>query len=106
MNVKRINVYGIEASFRQHLTENWIISGSVAWAKSKNRETGKELESNPFDKDRLGVDPFTYTVGLAYEAENWGASLDWKHVNGKRGNIKRIINTSILWIHQNTMLSI
>ncbi|HIW07400.1 MAG TPA: TonB-dependent hemoglobin/transferrin/lactoferrin family receptor [Candidatus Ignatzschineria merdigallinarum] len=88
MNVKRINVYGIEASFRQHLTENWIISGSVAWAKSKNRETGKELESNPFDKDRLGVDPFTYTVGLAYEAENWGASLDWKHVNGKTREYK------------------
>ncbi len=88
VNVKRINVYGIEASFRQNLTENWSLSGSIAWAKSKNRATGKELESNPFDKDRLGVDPLTYTVGLAYEANHWGASLDWKHVNGKTREYK------------------
>lgn len=87
-NVARINIYGIEASFKQHLTENWILKGSVAWAKSKNRATGKELESDPFDKNRLAVDPLTYIIGLTYETENWGASLDWKHVNAKTREYK------------------
>ena len=88
MNVKRINIHGIEASFKQNITENWSLNGSAAWAKSKNRATGKELESDPFDKNRLAVDPFTYTVGLSYAQENWGASLDWKHVNAKNRQYK------------------
>lgn len=88
VNVKKIKIYGVEANFAQHITEHWILKGSVAWAKSKNSATGRELESNPFDKDRLSVDPLTYTLGLSYEKENWGASLDWKHVNAKSRQYK------------------
>lgn len=48
--------------------------GAAAWSRGKNRTDGTPLDS---------VDPLTATLGIAYDAEVWGAELAGRFVDRK-----------------------
>jgi hemoglobin/transferrin/lactoferrin receptor protein len=71
-NLNRVDIRGAEARGGLHLSafapalDGWEVRTSLAWAKGDDRTAGTPLTS---------VDPAKAVVGIAYDAERWGAEL-------------------------------
>jgi hemoglobin/transferrin/lactoferrin receptor protein len=73
-NLANVTIYGAEAKGEYRITPHWALRGAVAYAHGEDDETGAPIDS---------VDPAKAVVGIAYEADVWGAQLTtthaWRH---------------------------
>lgn len=80
-NVAQARIYGAELKGGVQLGAlsprlmGWSLRGAAAYARGDDCTEDVPLDS---------VDPLTATLGLAYEAEVWGAELAGRFVDGKR----------------------
>ncbi|KAF1711306.1 sugar transporter [Pseudoxanthomonas kalamensis DSM 18571] len=54
--------------------DGWSLRGAAAWSRGENRTDDVPLDS---------VDPFTATVGIAFDRERWGSELAVRHAGRK-----------------------
>ena len=79
-NVAEAQIHGVELKADADLgawtpsLAGWSLRGAAAWSRGRNRVDDVPLDS---------VDPLTATLGLAYEAEAWGAELAGRFVDRK-----------------------
>lgn len=66
---------GLDISALSDAWSGWSLRGAAAWSRGKDRSTDTALDS---------VDPLTATLGLAYDADVWGAELAGRFVDRKR----------------------
>ncbi len=57
---------GVELGALSDALAGWSLRGAAAWSRGNDRSAGEPLET---------VDPLTATLGLAYDADNWGVEL-------------------------------
>ncbi|MCD9032677.1 TonB-dependent hemoglobin/transferrin/lactoferrin family receptor [Luteimonas sp. Y-2-2-4F] len=80
-NVAEARIYGVELKAGVDLGglsdawAGWSLQGAAAWSRGDDRTADVPLDS---------VDPLTGTLGIAYDAETWGAELVGRFVEGKR----------------------
>jgi len=80
-NVADARIYGVEAKGGLELSawseslEGWSLRGAAAYARGDNRTEGVPLDS---------VDPFTATLGIAFDRDRWGAELAGRFAGKKR----------------------
>ncbi|WP_024891469.1 TonB-dependent hemoglobin/transferrin/lactoferrin family receptor [Luteimonas huabeiensis] len=80
-NVAEARIYGVELKAGVDLGglsdawAGWSLQGAAAWSRGDDRTADEPLDS---------VDPLTGTLGIAYDAETWGAELVGRFVEGKR----------------------
>ena len=79
-NVDEAEIYGVElkggvqfGAFSDAL-DAWSLRGAASWQRGKNKTDDTWLDS---------VDPLTGTLGLAYDAQTWGAELAGRFVKQK-----------------------
>ena len=79
-NVAEAQIHGVElkagadlAAWSQAL-DGWSLRGAAAWSRGENRTDDVPLDS---------VDPLTATLGIAYDADVWGAELAGRFVDRK-----------------------
>lgn len=79
-NVAEARIYGVELKAGVDLGglsdawAGWSLHGAAAWSRGDDRTADVPLDS---------VDPLTGTLGIAYDAETWGAELVGRFVDGK-----------------------
>jgi len=79
-NVAEAQIHGVELKAGADLgawapsLAGWSLRGAAAWSRGRNRVDHVPLDS---------VDPLTATLGLAYDAEAWGAELAGRFVDRK-----------------------
>ena len=79
-NVAEAQIHGVELKAGadlgawSHALDGWSLRGAAAWSRGKNRTDDVPLDS---------VDPLTATLGIAYDAEVWGAELAGRFVDRK-----------------------
>lgn len=77
VNVAEATIYGVEAKAGLDLgalsdaMAGWSLRGAAAWSRGDNDTEDVPLES---------VDPLTASLGLAYDAQRWGAELAGRFV--------------------------
>lgn len=64
INRSRVRIYGAEASAHWNMTHNWYTWGALAWARGKDQDTGRNLNS---------VAPFKASLAVGYRTDRWGA---------------------------------
>ncbi|MEN3930803.1 TonB-dependent hemoglobin/transferrin/lactoferrin family receptor [Microvirga sp. W0021] len=66
-NLSKVRIWGIEAKGDWHLTEEWSVFGSLAYAHGEDEDTKKAIDS---------VDPFSFTAGVRYKnVAGWGGEV-------------------------------
>lgn len=79
-NVADAQIHGVELKAGADLgawsraLDGWSLRGAAAWSRGQNRTDDVPLDS---------VDPLTATLGIAYDAEAWGAELAGRFVDRK-----------------------
>lgn len=68
---------GLELGALAQALAGWSLRGAAAWSRGEDRTAGEPLES---------VDPFTATLGLAYDADDWGLELSGRFA-GRRNRM-------------------
>lgn len=63
-NRSRVRIYGAEVAGHWRITPQWTVSGAMAWADGKDRDTGSRINS---------VAPVKVLLGLGYARSEWGA---------------------------------
>jgi len=80
-NIAEAQIHGVELKAGLDIGalsdawSGWSLRGAAAWSRGKDRSTDTALDS---------VDPLTATLGLAYDADVWGAELAGRFVDRKR----------------------
>lgn len=76
INLSKVTIRGVEARAAIKLTSALTLKMGLAHAKGESEAKGK---TTPLDT----VDPLKATLGLDYNADNWGTSLDVTHAAAK-----------------------
>lgn len=76
-NLNRAHIYGGEAKLNWHFLDNWVLKGSLAYARG--------TKDNGSDKTPLNsVMPFKVKLGVAYATDTWGTNVDITHSASKK----------------------
>ena len=79
-NVSEARIHGIELKAGVELGalsdawQGWSVRGAAAWSRGEDRTAGVPLDS---------IDPLTASVGVAFNAERWGAELAGRFTSRK-----------------------
>ena len=68
---------GLELGALSQVWAGWSLRGAAAWSRGEDHTANEPLES---------VDPFTATLGLAYDADDWGVELSGRFA-GRRNRM-------------------
>lgn len=63
-NRANVRIYGAELTVNAALSQQWYTWGGLAWARGKDQDTGRALNS---------VAPLKFVAGLGYKTEQWGS---------------------------------
>ncbi|MBD8556510.1 TonB-dependent hemoglobin/transferrin/lactoferrin family receptor [Rhizobium sp. CFBP 8762] len=75
-NIRRARIYGTEIAAHKSFDNGIRLRGSLSYAKGENLDTDEFLQS---------VAPMKGVLGVDYNQEQWGVSLDWIAVKASRG---------------------
>lgn len=82
-NVADARIHGVEFKGGVQLgalsaaMQGWSLRGAAAWSQGKDRDSDEPLET---------VDPFTATLGVAYDGQAWGVELAGRYA-GRRDRL-------------------
>ncbi len=68
-NITRAEIQGFEANMQYAFAQNWLVRGSFAYTRGKNKDDNTFLNSIP---------PMQGIIAVAYGTERWGAEVSTK----------------------------
>lgn len=72
-NRDRVKIYGVELNAHKVFDNGIFTRASLSYAHGEDKDTGEYISSVP---------PLKAILGVGYERETWGATLDWVGVAG------------------------